>query len=128
MCQVINKKPDFSTYNWKIATWDLETSKDKNNKHIAYACGLAWNEYTYGEPKTMEEYEFLKTTYHLQVRKDYYNKIFTATNNDDMKMNGHTYGWIAQNNKEFAELQCKPNNQHAKIFKHLCKPKVILGS
>ena len=125
MCQVINKKPDFSTYNWKIATWDLETSKDKNNKHIAYACGLAWNEYTYGEPKTMEEYEFLKTTYHLQVRKDYYNKIFTATNNDDMKMNGHTYGWIAQNNKEFAELQCKPNNQHAKIFKHLGKPKVI---
>ena len=34
------KKPH--TFNDKIAAWDIETSKDGNNVHVPYACGIAW--------------------------------------------------------------------------------------
>ena len=125
MCKMIKPKPDFGSYNWKIATWDLETSKDKNNKHIAYACGLAWNNYQYGEPRTKKEHAFVKATYHLQFRKDYEDMIYTTTKQDNRQRSGHTYGWIVKNDRSFADWHCAQNTQHTKIFKHLCKDKII---
>lgn len=125
VCKMIKPKPDFGSYNWKIATWDLETSKDKNNKHIAYACGLAWNNYQYGEPHTKKEHEFVKATYHLQFRKDYEDMLYITTKQDSKGYSGYTYGEIVKKDRSFANWHCGQNTQHTKIFKHLCKPKII---
>ena len=125
MCKMIKPKPDFGSYNWKIATWDLETSMDKNNKHIAYACGLAWNNYQYGEPRTKKEHEFVKATYHLQFRKDYEDMLYITTKQDSKGYSGYTYGEIVKKDRSFAVWHCGQNTQHTKIFKHLCKPKII---
>lgn len=46
----IKKRKCFDEYNPKFAAWDIETSKDCNNKHIPYASSIAWFEYEYGEP------------------------------------------------------------------------------
>ncbi len=57
----IVKKRMFDTYNEKICTWDIETSKDKNGVHIPYACAIAWYEYEYGDD--------IITTYNKKCKK-----------------------------------------------------------
>lgn len=40
----IPKKEYFHKYNSKIATFDIETSTDKNGKHIPYAVSICWRD------------------------------------------------------------------------------------
>ena len=54
--KIINKKKSFQKYNYKVASWDIETSLNSKNEHIPYACAIGWYNYEYSEP-IEEEYE-----------------------------------------------------------------------
>jgi hypothetical protein len=45
----IKKKRAFDEYNYKIASWDIETSPNAKGEHIPYACAIAWFNYEFGE-------------------------------------------------------------------------------
>jgi len=45
----IKKKRSFEEYNYKIASWDIETSPNAKGEHIPYACSIAWFNYEYGK-------------------------------------------------------------------------------
>ena len=45
----IKKKKSFDEYNYKFASWDIETSPNKLGEHIPYACSVAWFNYEYGD-------------------------------------------------------------------------------
>lgn len=45
----IKKKRTFDEYNYKIASWDIETSLNGKGEHIPYACSIAWFNYEFGE-------------------------------------------------------------------------------
>lgn len=47
--EIIKKKNLHHYYNHKIASWDIETSKNSKNEHIPYACAISWFEYEYGD-------------------------------------------------------------------------------
>lgn len=54
-------------FNEKIASWDIETSKDSNNRHVPYACSVCWME---GKEQAEKQFwglgclvEFLKFIY-----------------------------------------------------------------
>lgn len=44
---LIEKRKYFHKHNKKICSWDIETFKDENAKHIPYACSIAWFQYEY---------------------------------------------------------------------------------
>jgi hypothetical protein len=51
-------------YNHKIAAWDVETSKNRKNIHIPYACSIAWFDYDFGED--------IVTEYQKKIKKGVY--------------------------------------------------------
>ena len=45
----IEKKKCYDEYNYKIASWDIETTNNDKGEHIPYACSIAWFDYEFGE-------------------------------------------------------------------------------
>lgn len=64
----IVKRQENNFYNYKIAVWDIEASKDKNNKFVAYAVGFAFKNKYYswwGSDCLIKFLDFLDTNFEL---------------------------------------------------------------
>lgn len=81
----IKKKRSFDEYNYKIASWDIETSPNAKGEHIPYACSIAWFNYEYGEDtithinkktQTLSENQMVQRWF--EVDEEIYNYDFEA--------------------------------------------------
>jgi hypothetical protein len=99
----ILQKKYFHEYNAKIATFDIETSPNKNGKHIAYASSICWRSY-YGledHQSSLNEQQFWGLDCLQQLTKFIFDNKETFNNFTLYAHNGGKYDMPLMIEKSF---------------------------